>query len=147
MDPKDLLIKSAEALEGLSAKAAELEKAVATKTAELTKLAQSIADAKVEADKASAKAEAAKADVAKLAKTAADQALKAGLIANEERRDEFAAKLMDSGYALDALAKIASKVSAPAHSKVVPRQAKTAETADDVWHKHIQNASNTLGQR
>jgi phage shock protein A len=142
---KDLLLKSAEAIEALEARIAQLEGDLQVKTAELAEVAKHVAQQKTASAEASSKAEQAKAEHAKLAKLAADQALRAGLLANEERRDEFAAKLLEPSYALDALAKVASKVTSPDRSKVVPRITKTAETSEDVWQRAVQEAQATLG--
>ncbi len=148
MNPEDMLIKSAEALEAQAAQIVELETKLATEVAEKTKLAEHIAQAKTASEKNDAASEAAKADIAAKAKLAADAALRAGLLANEERRDQFAAKIQDPVQALEALAKVAEKVNtAPKVATVVPRIEAQGETADDVWARHVHSANTSTGSR
>jgi hypothetical protein len=72
--------------------------------------------------------------------------MQAGLISSEERRDEFATRLLDHQYALDALCKVAAKVpTAPKHSTVVRREETPVETSEDVWQRKMAEAQQTLG--
>jgi hypothetical protein len=146
MEPQELLIKSAETIEAHEAEIAQLKKDLQAKTAECVTLSQSIQQTKTASDTASADAEAVKAKLAGFAKTAADETFKAGLLDSEERRDQFAAKLLDHETALKALSKVAAKVpTAPKHSTVVKRESATVETADDLWQRKLAEANQTLG--
>ncbi len=148
MKPEDILIKSAEALDAQAAKIVELEASLATEVAEKVKLAEHISNAKTASEKSEQVVETAKATIAALAKTAADAALRAGLLGSEERRDQFAAKIQDPAQALEALAKVAEKVNtAPKVATVVTRIDSQLETSEDVWARHVSNANSSMGSR
>jgi hypothetical protein len=99
-----------------------------------------VAEAKAEQTKtASVKvAEDQKAAKAKLAKTAADKLLDAGLLSSTEKRDQFAAQILDHNVALTKIAELAKFAQAPkVGTVVVDDTAKASNSADEVWAKKV----------
>jgi ABC-type phosphate transport system auxiliary subunit len=153
MDPKTLLIKSAETIESQTQRIAELEAALVTAGDEKLRLAQHIEQTKTASEattkEASEAIEARKAELAAKAKVAAEKLFQSGAIANEQNRDAFAARMLDHGTALEALAKVAEKVStAPKVATAVPRiSSDEVETSESIWQKHVASAQTSLGSR
>lgn len=69
------------------------------------------------------------------AKVAADKLLEAGLLGSAEKRDQFAAQIVDPVVAIEQLGKLAGAVQMPRMGKVVvdtPTQTKVAGS-DEAW--------------
>lgn len=131
---KDLLIKSAETIEALSAEIVELNAKIASVEAERLTLAQAIS-AKTAADTAaSAAEETAKADLAGKAKLACDALRAAGTIASDENRDKLVAKIAAShSECLAVIHKLASQKSTTVKQAEVVIRDNPIQTADQAW--------------
>ena len=120
-ETSDLILEAASEITGLRAQ---------LKTAAV-QLQQATLQAKTATDHSAA-------DLAPLAKQAADALFDRGMLANEERRDQMAATLTDPRKALAALAKTAARVEVPTTGRVVVDDSPSmSPTADDVWNNHI----------
>lgn len=143
---KDLLIKSAEHIEALTAEIAELNTKLASTESERLTLAQAIS-AKTASDKTAADAEeAAKANLASQAKLACDALRAAGTVASDENRDKLIAKIAAShSEALAVIHKLASQKSTVVKQAEVVVRDNPIQTADQAWTAGL-NRLSTGGQ-
>lgn len=76
-----------------------------------------------------------KAELLSLAKVAADKLLEAGLVSSAEKRDQFAAEIVDHKVAIQKIAKLAASAQVPRMGRVVvddTAQTKVA-SSDESW--------------
>ena len=131
----ELLDKVAEALDAAEA---------SVKTAE-AKAEKAVADAEAKLSKTANAKEASKAELAPLAKTAADAIRDVGLLSSNEQADQFAAQILDHKQALGKLAQLSKYVGIPKRaSVVVDTQGSKPETADERWDAKARAALNSL---
>ncbi len=146
MNAKELLIKSAETIEAQQAQIVELTAKLATSETEKVTLAQHISQTKEAGDHTVAESEKAKAEIAELAKTAAEKLRARGLLANTENADKFASEILNDRKAVyQALSKVADHVNvSPAHGKVAHvGEHEVVETADGAWDTRARAALST----
>ena len=133
----DLLDKQADSLESAAKAFEEAGKKTAKANAE---------NAKTASDQEAAQ-EAAKAELAPLAKMAAAELHNSGLLSSQEQADVFASQILaDHKVALNKLGQLAKHAGVPQRAQVVKDdQQPQQKTADDVWADHVRRANQTLG--
>ncbi len=149
MNAKELLIKSAETIEAQQATIVDLTAKLAASETEKVTLSQHISQTKEAGDQSVAASDKEKAEIAELAKTAAEKLRSRGLLANQERADKFASEIInDRKQVYQALAKVAD------HVNTMPSLGKAAhasetdqpvESADATWDRLANSALSTLG--
>ena len=133
-----LLKQAADALEKLASDAEAAEKAAAEAKAQVE------ARAKTAAAKPEQTADEKAARLAK-AKVAADKLLEVGLLSSPEKRDLFAAEIVDPDVAIQKIAKLAESVQLPRLGKVVVDETTVkVASSDDVWDQRARAALNRL---
>jgi hypothetical protein len=132
-----LLKQAADQLDKLASELEASEKALAQATAQAKTAAATPAPVKPSEDE-----KAARLSQAKLA---ADKLLEAGLLSSAEKRDQFAAEIVDPVVAIQKIAKLAETVSVPRLGRVVVDETQTkVASSDDVWAGHVRSALSRL---